>query len=308
MSISKPDKLICMRDWVRWGASHFNEEGLFFGHGTDNALDEALALVLHALHLDHSLPESFLDARLSSEESDRVFELLRQRMETRKPAAYLTHEAFFAGLSFYVNEHVLVPRSPIAELIENGFEPWLQADDDLRILDLCTGSGCIGIACAHYFPHARVDLADISPSALEVAQVNVDRYQMQQRVKLWRSDLFMDLPLRQYDLIVSNPPYVSREEMTRLPDEYAHEPALGLEAGEDGLDLVARILCQAPAYLKPDGIIIVEVGNSWERVLQRYPAVPFTWLEFKRGGHGVFLLSAEELNACQPLFQEECLS
>ncbi len=306
MNSSPARDLITIRDWVRWGASRFNEAGLFFGHGTDNALDESLALVLHVLHLDHSLPESFLDARLLADEREQVWQILKQRFETHAPAAYLTHEAFFAGLSFYVNENVLVPRSPIAELIEARFAPWLQDEEALQILDLCTGSGCIGIACARHLPHAQVDLSDISPSALEVAQVNVDRYQLQSRVRLFRSDLFDDLPQRQYDLIVSNPPYVSQQEMQDLPDEYTHEPVLGLEAGEDGMDLVARILCQAHAYLKPDGIIIVEVGNSMSHLERRYPQVPFMWLEFSRGGDGVFMLTAEELSHYQPVFQEEC--
>ncbi len=306
MNLSSTDELATIRDWVRWGASRFREAGLFFGHGTDNAFDEALALVLHALYLDHDLDAGYLEARLTPDEKRRVLGYLSRRVEERVPAAYITHEAWFAGLSFYVNENVLVPRSPIAELIEQGFQPWLKDHDELRILDLCTGSGCIGIACAHYLPHALVDASDISPSALEVAQVNVDRHQLEERVELFRSDLFDDLPAARYDLIVSNPPYVSTEEMQTLPDEYGHEPALGLEAGSDGMDIVARILCEGAHWLRPGGIMIVEVGDSMGHLVARYPQVPFLWLEFERGGHGVFLLTAEQLQQYQPQFLEEC--
>ncbi|WP_456377312.1 50S ribosomal protein L3 N(5)-glutamine methyltransferase [Thiolapillus sp.] len=308
MNLSDLDELLSIRDWVRWGASRFAEAGLFFGHGTDNAFDESLALVLHALHLDHSLPRDFLDTRLTCKEKERVLGYLRQRMDEHLPAAYITHEAHFAGLSFYVNENVLVPRSPIAELIEAGFEPWLQADDELHILDLCTGSGCIAVACAHYLPHALVDASDISPSALEVARVNTEHHRLQEQITLYRSDLFEELPGHQYDLIVSNPPYVSVEEMQTLPDEFQHEPALGLEAGEDGMDLVARILGAGSRFLKPGGIMIVEVGDSMEYLLARYPQVPFLWLDFERGGHGIFLLTAEQLQQYKEVFLEECES
>lgn len=305
-NLSPTEQLYSIRDWIRWGASRFNEAGLCYGHGTDNAFDEALALVLHALYLDHSLPEAYLDSRLTRGEKERVLEVLRQRAEGHLPAAYITHEAWFAGLSFYVNQNVLVPRSPIAELIEQGFRPWLQAGDDLRILDLCTGSGCIAVACAHYVPQALVDASDISPSALEVAQVNVDRYHLEERVQLIRSDLFDELPPVEYDLIVTNPPYVSTPEMDNLPDEYGFEPALGLEGGEDGMDLVARILCTADRFLKPGGIMIVEVGDSMDHLMVRYPRVPFLWLEFERGGHGVFLLTADQLQQYRDDFLEEC--
>ncbi|WP_456374300.1 50S ribosomal protein L3 N(5)-glutamine methyltransferase, partial [Thiolapillus sp.] len=296
LNLSDIAELSTIRDWVRWGASRFSEAGLFFGHGTDNAFDESLALVLHALHLDHNLPADFLDTRITAGEREQVLAYLRQRIEAHVPAAYITHEAHFAGLSFYVNENVLVPRSPIAELIENGFNPWLPDTDAPDILDLCTGSGCIAIACAHYLPHARVDASDISPLALDVARVNVERHGMEDQVSLYRSDVFDELPASQYDLIVSNPPYVSLEEMQGLPEEFRHEPALGLEAGIDGMDIVARILCQGSAFLKPGGIMIVEVGDSMGHLMERYPEVPFLWLEFERGGHGVFLLTTEQLN------------
>lgn len=307
LNLSDTAELSTIRDWVRWGASRFAEAGLFFGHGTDNAFDESLALVLHALHLDHGLPPDFLDSCITPVEREQVLTCLRRRLEDHLPAAYITHEAHFAGLSFYVNQNVLVPRSPIAELIEAGFSPWLDEDaEELDILDLCTGSGCIAIASARYLPHARVDASDISPPSLDVARVNVERHDVEDRVSLYCSDVFDALPERQYDLIVSNPPYVSLEEMQGLPDEFRHEPALGLEAGEDGMDIVARILRQGGHYLKPGGIMIVEVGNSMERLMERYPRVPFLWLDFERGGHGVFLLTAEQLNEYQDIFLEDC--
>lgn len=289
------ESLATVRDFVRWGASRFNEAGLFFGHGTDNALDEALTLVLHALHLSHGLPPAYLEASLTKSERAAVLALLQRRVTEKRPAAYLTHEAVFAGLDFYVNEHVLVPRSPIAELIENAFEPWIQPERVHRVLDLCAGSGCIAIACAYHFPEAIVDAADISEQALEVAGINVERHALTGRVQLIHSDLFAGLGDERYDIIVTNPPYVSPEVMARLPQEYRHEPVLGLEAGDEGLDIVVRILKAACNHLEPDGIIVVEVGCSAEALEARYPQVPFLWLDFERGGEGVFLLAAEQL-------------
>jgi ribosomal protein L3 glutamine methyltransferase len=300
------DDLRTLRDYVRWGASRLNEAGAFFGHGTDNALDEVLALVLHAVHLDYELSPAYLDCRLTVAERDAIRSLLRRRIDGRVPVPYLTHEARFAGLSFYVDDRVLVPRSPIAELVEAQLAPWVEAERVTQILDLCTGSGCIAVACAHFFPNARVDAVDISEPALEVARINVERHGLDERVRLIRSDLFQALGADDvYDLIVSNPPYVAREEMERLPEEYRHEPALGLEAGEEGLDVVAQILRDAPKHLTPGGIILVEVGLSAEALAERYPEVPFVWLDLERGGEGVFLLSAAQLEEHRDLFASD---
>jgi ribosomal protein L3 glutamine methyltransferase len=303
--MEKPDAgdLLTLRDWVRWGASRFNAAGLFFGHGTDNAIDEALALVLHAVHLDHAMPADYLSAAVTGDEADAIFDLLSARVLQRIPAAYLIGEATFAGLTFAISEDVLIPRSPIAELIEEHFAPWLDREHVGSVLDLCTGSGCIGIACAMAFPDALVDLSDISPAALELAVRNIDRHHLDDRVRALRADVYDGLDGERYDLIVSNPPYVSRAEMARLPDEYGHEPVLALEAGEDGMDVVARILRGAAEALRPGGILVVEVGASADLLLARYPDVPFLWLDFERGGDGVFLLTAEQLQECQECFE-----
>ena len=299
------DDLLTLRDLVRWGASRFNEAGLFFGHGTDNALDEALALALHAVHLDHDLPEAYLACRLAAEERKAIAALYRRRIEDRIPAAYLTHQARFAGLDFHVDERVLVPRSPIAELIEHGFSPWLDAGEVTAVLDLCTGSGCIAIGCAYAFADARVDAVDLSPAALEVARMNVERHHLQDRVDVIASDLFASLEGRTYDLIVSNPPYVDEAQMDELPPEFGWEPELGLAAGEDGLDVVKRILRDGGRFLSPGGIMVVEVGAAAEAMVERYPEVPFLWLDFERGGEGVFLLTADQLDEYQSLFEED---
>ncbi len=298
------DELHSLRDLVRWGASRFRQAGLCFGHGTDNAFDEALTLVCHALHLPLQFPSVYLEATLTRAEREAVLSLLNQRVETRKPAAYLTREAWFAGLPFYVDERVLVPRSPLAEWIERGFEPWLQADTVEQVLDLCTGSGCIAIACANAFPHAHVDAADISEDALAVARINIDRHHLAEWVEPVQSDLYAGLGGRRYQLIISNPPYVPEAEMDGLPDEYRHEPELGLAAGGEGLDLAIRILAGAGEHLDTDGILVVEVGDSQHALTERFPEVPFLWLEFERGGHGVFLLDAQQVRQYQPDFHD----
>ncbi len=297
-------ELHTIADYIRWGASRFNEHQLCFGHGTDNALDEARLLVLHTLHLPYQLPDTYLSTRLTTREREAVMAILQRRFRERLPAPYLTGEAWFAGIPFYVDDRVLVPRSPIAELIENHFEPWMVADQIESVLDLCTGSGCIGIATALYLDEAQVDLADISDAALDVARKNAEKHHVDDRVNVLKSNLFSALEGRSYDVIVSNPPYVDAADMAALPDEYCHEPELGLTGGEDGLDLVALMLAEARSHLNDHGILIVEVGNSAPALEERYPDVPFTWLDFERGGHGVFLLTAEQLDEYAADFAE----
>lgn len=296
-------ELKTIRDFLRFAASRFNEAGLYYGHGTDNAWDEAITLLLHALHLPHHLFPHIVNANLIAEECTQLLHLIEQRVEKRIPVPYLTHEAWFANLAFYVDERVLIPRSPLAELIENHFQPWItEAEQVQDILDLCTGSGCIAIACAKYFPDAQIDASDISSDALAVAKINLLRHGLEEQVNLYQADLFATLPKKKYDIIVSNPPYVSQEEMLALPREYQHEPALGLAAGSQGLDIVMRILKQASDYLKPQGILVVEVGNSETALMECLPDVPFTWLEFERGGDGVFLMTAEQLRLYSNVF------
>jgi len=297
-------ELQTIRDLVRWSASRFGEAGLAFGHGTDNASDEALLLVRHALHLPVQFPDYFLASAVTADEREAVLELIARRIDTRKPAAYLTHEAWFAGMQFYVDERVLVPRSPMAEWIERGFQPWLEPDAVNLVLDLCTGGGCIGIACAAHFENAHVDLVDISSAALEVASMNVEHHDLQDWVRVIESDLFDAIDAQRYQLIISNPPYVPAAEMQQLADEFRHEPEIGLLADREGLDVVVRILAQAADYLDEDGILVVEVGNSQEMLVECFPDVPFLWLEFERGGQGVFLLEAAQVSACRSLFEQ----
>ena len=280
---------------MRWGASRFNQAGLFFGHGTDNALDEAAALVLSALHLPPDLHQSWFQSRLTDEEREQVTRLIQRRIDERLPLPYLTGEAWFAGLRFMVTPAVLIPRSPLAELIENGFAPWLEASNVGRVLDLCCGSGCIGIATAAYLPECEVDLVDLSTAALEVSRQNIQQHDLSDRVLVFESDLFNGLPPQQYDLIISNPPYVGAQEMAQLPAEYAHEPTMALQAEDEGLEIVRRILKESVDFLAPDGVLIVEVGNSAALLQERYPEIPFVWLDFSRGGEGVFLLGAQDL-------------
>ena len=305
MGFRVPEQLATIIDFIRWGASRFAAAGLSFGHSYDNALDEATQLVLHALHLPHDLAPAYGAARLSAEERVQVMHLFKRRIDERKPACYLTGEAWFAGLAFKVDERVLVPRSPIAELIEAGFEPWLGGREVRRALDLCTGSGCIGIAMAAHQPGWHVDVADISAGALALARENVAAHHLQRRMRVIESDLYGALGGERYDLIVSNPPYVPDRDVDALPPEYGHEPALGLKGGDDGLDLVLRILAHAPEHLGEGGLLVVEVGDSEEALAALLPQVPFAWVEFKVGQMGVFVLGRDAVLAHQYAIRAE---
>ena len=295
-------ELHTLRDLVRWGMSQFNKEGLCFAHGLPNALDEAVYICLATLHLPTDLADDYLDCRLTHEEKRAVLEHYRIRLSKRKPAAYITGEAWFAGLSFYVDERVLIPRSPIAELIQQRFSPWVDPNRVERVLDLCTGSGCIAIGCAYAFEQADIVASDISTDALDVAIINRSDHGLEQRLTLIESDLFTDIPQQPFDIIVSNPPYVSEREISELDREFSFEPDSGLAAGKTGMDYVVPILQQAGGYLSDHGILVVEVGYSMPALIECLPEVPFTWLEFAHGGEGVFLLTAEQLRGYQPMF------
>jgi ribosomal protein L3 glutamine methyltransferase len=293
-------ELATIIDCIRYGASRFAAANLTFGHSYDNALDEATHLVLQALHLPHDLTPAYAAARLTAAEKKRVLALLERRIRERRPVAYLTGEAWFAGLKFKSDPRALVPRSPIAETILGGFAPWLDATDVRRALDLCTGSGCIGIAMAVHNPDWQVDLADISDAALALARDNIAFHAVDDRVRALRSDLFATLDGEVYDLIVSNPPYVTESEFAALPAEYEHEPALGLKAGADGLDFALRILAQAPEHLSPQGVLIVEVGESERALVRLLPQLPLQWIEFEVGQMGVFVAERADLVAHAP--------
>lgn len=288
------DELRTIIDLIRYGASRFSAAGLTFGHGYDNALDEATQLTLHALHLPHDLSPVYGQSRVTLAEKEDVLGLFLRRIEERVPAAYLTGEAWFAGLSFKTDRRALVPRSPIAELIVDGFEPWLGGREVRRALDLCTGSGCIAIATAHYCPDWRVDGVDLSPEALELAHENAERL-LVDNVRFLQSDLFSALQGEHYDLIVTNPPYVTDGETDALPPEYAYEPELGLRAGNDGLDLALRILRDAPLHLNEDGLLVCEVGEAERALTALLPELPLAWAEFKVGQMGVFVAERRDL-------------
>ncbi|GLQ89738.1 50S ribosomal protein L3 N(5)-glutamine methyltransferase [Dyella flagellata] len=297
----KPDRahvtaeLETIIDFIRYGASRFSAAGLTFGHSHDNPIDEATHLVLASLHLPPDIPPAYGAGKLTAEERLRVLSLIERRIGERLPVAYLVGETWFAGLKFKSDRRALVPRSPIAELIEAGFTPWLDGRQVERALDLCTGSGCIGIAMAAYNPHWQVDVVDISDDALSLARENVAFQHVGERVEVVRSDLFAGVEGRKYDLIVSNPPYVTEDEYAALPGEYSHEPKLGLTSGEDGLDACLRILDEAVDHLTEDGLLIVEVGESEQALTALLPQVPFVWIEFKVGQMGVFALERREL-------------
>jgi len=288
-----------MRDFVRWGSSEFLRNDLSFGHGFVNALDEARYLVLHALSLPYDWPDAYFDTSLTVAERAQVIEILQLRLSSRQPAAYITRESWFCGLRFYVDERVLVPRSPIAELIANHFEPWIDSNRVRRILDLCSGSGCIAIAARYQFPEAVVCASDISREALEVAAINLQQHELSDHVKLYESDLFNKIPAQEFDVIVSNPPYVDAAEMAALSAEFKAEPELGLVAGEDGLLLVDRILARAGEYLSDAGVLFIEVGNSQTALEQKYDFLPLTWVDFEYGGGGVCCIQAQDLKQQQ---------
>lgn len=292
------DDLHTVRDYLRYASTQFAASGLYFGHGTDNVWDEAVQLVMRSLNLPLENNTLFLDARLVREERQLIHERIKRRITERVPLVYLLGEAWFMGMPFHVDERVLVPRSPIGELLENGLQPWLGDKSVSRVLDLCTGSGCIGIGAASMFEDALVDLADISVDALEVAESNIDLHELGDRVQCIQSDVFSNI-IGRYDVILSNPPYVDAEDLADMPDEYHHEPELGLAAGSDGLDIAHRILEKAAEHLTDDGLLIVEVGNSWGAMDDAYPELPLTWLEFENGGSGVFLVTAEALREWQ---------
>jgi len=289
-------KLESIGDFLRYATSEFNQAELFFGHGTNNAWDEATTLVMYALNLPNDLVDKVFSCQLLEEEKLTVLDIIHRRVVEGIPAAYLTHQATFANLPFYVDERVLVPRSPIGELIENSFSKLIDGDNPpSQILDLCTGSGCIAIACAYAYPNADIDAVDLSIDALNVAQINIENHGLTEQVIPIQSDVFSGVSGLSYDLIVSNPPYVDQEDVDSLPQEYLHEPVMGLGSGFDGLDIVRKILNEAASHLNDNGILICEVGNSQIHVEAVYPDVPFQWLEFERGGHGVFMLKKAQL-------------
>lgn len=290
------EELNTILDFLRYGLSCANYAQLFFGHGTDNAWDDMRSLILRSLSLPYDIDPVLIQSRLTPSEKRYLTEQLEKRINQRVPVPYLIQEAYFCDLPFYVDERVLIPRSPIAELINQQFAPWIEEHQVHRILDLCTGSGCIAIACSYAFPDAEVDAVDISREALAVAEINAERLEVSDQVHFIEGDCYTNVPKLAYDIIVSNPPYVGKEEMQTLPDEFRHEPVLALETSKNGLAIVEQILQQSSQYLSDHGILVVEVGNSEEALCEAYPEVPFTWLEFAHGGQGVFMLTKQQLD------------
>ncbi len=286
-----------IRDILRWGVSQCEKAELYYGHGTDNAWDEVRSLIWQLLDLPFDLDDELFDAKLTRSEREDLISAITRRVNECLPVAYITNNAYFSGFPFYVDERVIVPRSPIGELIENRFEPWLKTDEPTRALDLCTGSGCIAIALAMTFDDIEVDAVDIDEDALAVAAINVEAYELEDRVHRIQSDLFESLPREhQYDFILANPPYVPRASFEALPEEYMAEPERAFVAGEEGLDCVIPILDQAAAYLKPDGFLILELGEAQEAFETRFPHFKGEWLAFENGGEGVFAISAQHLS------------
>ena len=289
-------ELHTVRDWLRYAVSAFNEGNLTFGHGSASAYDEAVYLILHTLHLPLDTLDPFLDAKLTLQEKAVLMALLKQRVEQKIPASYLTHEAWLGEFKFYVDERVIVPRSFIAELLSQRLFPWVDdADNTTSVLDLCTGSGCLAIVAAHAFPNAMIDAVDLSSEALQVAQRNVTDYHLQEQVHLIQSDLFEKLSGKHYDIIISNPPYVDAESVSALPAEYLHEPKLALGSGGDGLDATRQILKHAANHLSPHGILVVEIGHNRDVLEAAYPNLPFTWLDVSAGDEFVFMLHRNDL-------------
>ncbi len=291
-----------LADWIRWAERHLKRAKLHYGHGTETAPDEAAWLVGHIAGLTPAELEAHLDDAPSAAQLEKIRALVEARITARTPLAYLLKEAWFAGLSFYVDERVLIPRSITGEYILERFQPWIDVAKVHTALDLCTGSGCIAIALAQAFPQARVDATDISDDALAVARINIERYGLRERVKLVKSDLFTALEGSRYDLIVTNPPYVARADMESLPREYRHEPSLALAAGEHGLDVIVKILARAGDHLNPGGALVAEVGNSHAALAQTFPEVPFLWLTSESGDESVFLLTATQLEQYRARF------
>lgn len=297
-------ELSTINDFVRFGASAFNQAGLYFGHGTDNAWDEAVFLTMFTLNLPDNLFSQVASCKLTQQEKKELLALFQRRINEEIPAAYLTNQANFAGLPFYVDERVLVPRSPIGELILNKFNDQLsKGSKPSRILDLCTGSGCIAIACAYQFPEAEVDAVDLSIDALNVCQINIESHGLMEQVIPIQSDIFSGVEEQVYDLIVTNPPYVDQEDVDALPQEFLHEPEMGLGSGNDGLDITRKILAQAANHLSEQGVLICEVGNSQVHVEAQYPEVDFDWITFENGGHGVFRLTKAQLEQYSEIFK-----
>lgn len=293
-----------LADLIGWIAERFDGAALYFGHGTDNALDEAAWLACHVLELMPEALDDHLEDTLAPATRARMLDVARRRIESRKPLAYLINEAWFAGRRYYVDERVIVPRSHLGEFVLERFQPWIDSSRVRRVLDVCTGSGCIAIAAAHAFPEAAVVGTDVSPEALAVAAHNVAQHALNARVTLYRADCYEGVPAARYDVILSNPPYVHPDEIATLPEEYRHEPSLALVSGDDGLALVRRLLAGAAARLAPHGILLVETGNSAEALQAAYPLVPFTWLTTSTGDESVFLLTAEQLTQYQAQFEQ----
>ncbi|MCB5184725.1 50S ribosomal protein L3 N(5)-glutamine methyltransferase [Methylobacillus gramineus] len=290
------EELQTIRDWLRFAVSRFEESSIFFGHGTDNAYDEAVWLILSALHLPHDTLDNFIDARLLPPERTRLKELIRRRITDRTPTAYLVNEAWLKGFKFYVDERVIVPRSFIAELLEDGLSPWVEYPEMVEsAADICTGSGCLGVLLAHSFPNADVDVIDISPDALAVANINIRNYGLEDQITAIESDMFSNLQDKTYDLIISNPPYVDAPSMAVLPQEYQNEPQIALGSGLSGLDHTHTLLKEAGNYLNEGGLLVVEIGHNRDALLEAYPEIPFTWLEVDSGNEFVFLLTKEQL-------------